>query len=176
MASRRVRAWREAVPDEGKKYAWLAEASNGQFHNGTFPRSADAWQSSGVSFYRTGWDTFQYRVWDKRRDVRPGGEVWLTRGGQRLKCRVLRCEPTNTEEVKSRNCGACVLELVCSGPVAPRKDKGHEQGRDAKERGGAREKDGEVGEGVVVDAEAARERVRGGHGDALPERGDAHDA
>lgn len=89
----------------------------GLYNDRTFPRE-DVWRGEGFAAVRTGLDVFSIRNLGGRR-VKAGDVVTMSKDGKELTCRVDKVSITQTDEIKSSNCGVVVLTLVSSKAAPP---------------------------------------------------------
>lgn len=99
-------------------YRWPANEYFGKFNSHTFPKE-DLWKGPGIQAYRTGIDVFAVRL--HHRTLVPGDIVYLRKDGFEFMCEVIKFVPTNTEEVKSKNCGVAVLDCLRHYPANSRR-------------------------------------------------------
>lgn len=101
-------AWYAYMPEDVDRNA---EEFGGMYNDRTFPRT-NVWRGKGFVCVRRGVDTFAVRVF-KGTNLTQGQTVELVRGNTKLTCRIDRvCTTTETDEVKSKNCGTMVMSLL----------------------------------------------------------------
>jgi hypothetical protein len=104
----RYGAWVQGFPGQIFR---ATDEFGGMFNNRTFPKK-NLWRGDGFVAIRVGMDVFAVRVIRPEKQPRVGTEVELRRYRTWIRCKVVRLTITDTEEVKSKNCGLMVLQLL----------------------------------------------------------------